>query len=250
MIETDVQAAPESLKKQEEISDYTEKRHDSPALDTLRALGNPHQVSVRKAVVKSTKGKEAIIKLEASATLHLAKVSFSCLIAPEPGDIVLSMADETGTFYILSIIERLEGKDTATLSLPENTVLNSPGSISLMAGKVVNLISSEQLNCISTKALHKSRETLIQSEEITAKGQQLSGYFQKLNLVSTFVHTFSERFIRKTISYIRKTDSDDQVSAKQMIRHAEGLYSLKADVTMMKSDKDTFIDGDHVFTSL
>jgi hypothetical protein len=250
MNETEVTEAPVKENKEYRTPFSTGDIHKSSLLSDILTNETPRNMSIRKAQVQRIKGKDVMISISGNAKTQIAKTAFSCMVEPRIGDIVLCAADEIGAYYILSIVERPGSCQTTTLSFPDDVVVKTPESVSMVAEKSIHLIAEEQLNCMAKKTLHQSDQTTICTNEIIAKGKQFSGYFEKLNIISGIVQSFSERFIRKSKSYIRKVEDDDQVSAKQLTRHAEGLCTIKSDVTMMKSEKDTFIDGEHVFTSL
>ncbi len=190
------------------------------------------------------------IEIEIDNQPRPAKVAFSCLVEPKQGDVVLYAGIERDIFYILSILERPESQ-SMKLAFPGDAVLSSrQGSLSISSSHSINLIAETQLNNIAQETLFKNKRTIIQSEEITAKGGELSANIRRVNLVSEIVHSFAERFMRKAKTYIRQTEVNDQIEAGQLMRKAKGLFSMKSNVTIMKSEKDTIIDGDHIFTGL
>ena len=236
---------PAEEKKEQKKSFHTEE------VTQLVQHGSDSQtggIPVRKATVQSVKDRKTVLLIGEQA--QIAKVAFSCLVQPQAGDIVLCAMDETGAYYILSIIDRSDIAQTTTLSFPNDVAIKTPGVVSIMSEKSVNLIADQNLNCVSKNALHQSEKLTVSSTEIATQGKTFSCVFQKMDIVSKMVHAFSERFMRKSTSYVRQTAVDDQVSAEQILRHAEKLCSVKSEIMMIKSEKDTFIDGDHVFTSL
>jgi hypothetical protein len=66
-------------------------------------------------------------------------------------------------------------------------------------------------------------------------------------LVGRLFNTMVEHVIARARSYTRRTEDCDQISAGQMTRKAEGLYSQQAKYSVMVSTKDTKIDGEHIF---
>ena len=201
----------------------------------------------REAVVLSVSDQE--VMLEINQQPAKAKIAFSCLVSPRVGDTVLYTITST-SIYILSILERLEDQ-TATLNFPEDTTLSTrKGSLNLVAQSSVSVVAGEQFNTLSQESLHQSQKATVHFENVTAKGSSLVSYFSNMNIVSKLVHSFSERFLQKSKSFIRQTEADDQVQAGQIIRKADHLYSVKSYVTVLQSEKDTFVDGEHVFTAL
>lgn len=230
-----------------------EKKHSFRRKELLQqpekdSIEQTVEMPTRKARVQSVKENTVVLRMQEQDCI--ARVAFSCMIQPRIGDIVLCAKDEMGAYYVISIIERQDINQSTLLAFPDDVIVKTPGTVSVTTDKSINLMAEEQFNCISKSSLHQYEKMTVSSEEIVAQGSRFSGVFQKLDIVSKVIHAFSERFVRKSQSYIRQTAINDQVSAEQITRHAEKLCSIKSETTMMKSDKETFIDGDHVFTSL
>jgi hypothetical protein len=200
---------------------------------------------VRNARVVSACDNKAVIRM--SGLDREARIAFSCLIRPVPGDLVLCVTDESGEYYVLGIIER-PGKQDMTISFPADAAMVSEqGSLSMVSGKSVTLASDDRLNCFSGRAVHKSREAVVDFSELTARGENLQANFKSVLLISRMLNTMARQVIARAKSYIRRTEDCDQVKAGQMTRKAEGLYSMDSKHTVMVSRKETKIDGERIF---
>ena len=199
---------------------------------------------VENARVISVAEKEIIIRL-AGVTLA-ARVAFSCLIKPEPGDLVLCTQSETGANFILGIIER-PGEQNMTLAFPADaTLLAENGNLSTLSRKSVTLAAGDKLCCFSDQAIHKSREAVVDYDETVARGTTLQADFKTVRLISQMVNTMAKQVISKFKNYIRHTEDYDQIKAGQMTRKADGLYSMDSKYTVLVSKKDTKIDGERI----
>ncbi len=206
------------------------------------------EAAVRECEVVDINDKGVFINIAGNA--KLAKISFSCLVQPMPGDLVLCSMSEKGQYYILSIIER-PGAQDINFSFPADVSMHMPrGDFSLLSEKSITFASGGSLNCVSDKAMHKSREAAIDFEKATAKGQNLIASFKTVSMVSRVVNTIAERLTKRVKSYIRHSKDYDQVKAGEMTRKADGLFSMDSNRTVMISKKDTIIDGEHIFTAL
>ncbi len=240
-VKTSVDLDKKTLEECQKLSEY-------PRLAEIISVPAEREKDINNAQIISVTGKEVVIRVAGQPVN--AKVAFSCLVQPKSNDKVLCAKDEEGTHYVLSIIERPD-RQTMTLSFPEDVIMKTDqGSLNMMSGKSVNIVSCEQLNFIAKEELHQSEKATIHIDEITTQGNHFSGYFKKVSLVGEIMHSFVERFTRKAKSYIRQTEIDDQVQAGQIIRKADGLISMKSESTVLKSEKNTIIDGEHVFTAL
>ena len=211
---------------------------------TVVPLREPTGLAVQNAMVISVSDQEIVIGI--GGISKAARVAFSCLVRPEVGDEVLCSSDESGAHYILGIIER-PGDQDMTLSFPADaTMLAQEGSIAMLSGRSVTMAAADKLNCFSDQAVHKSREAVMDFDEVTARGTHLQANFETVRLISRMVNTMAHQLIERVKNYIRRTEDYDQVNAGQMTRKVEGLYSMDSRHTVMVSRKDTKIDGERI----
>ena len=201
--------------------------------------------AVQNGRVVSVSGKKAVVEM--SGVTLPAQMAFSCLVQPIPGDLVLCTQNESGVYYILGIIER-PGKQDMMLCFPADATMHAEeGALNMVSGKSVTLVSGNRLNCFSKQAVHKSREAVVDFDELTARGTNLQANFKTIHLISRMVNTMARQVIQKVKNYIRHTEDYDQVKAGQMCRKTDGLYSMDSKHTVMVSRKGTKIDGEQIY---
>jgi hypothetical protein len=126
------------------------------------------------------------------------------------------------------------------------TILAENGNLSALCRKSVTLAAGDKLCCLSDQVIHKSREAVVDYDEVVARGTSLQASFKTVRLISQMVNTLAKQVIAKFKNYIRHTEDYDQVKAGQMTRKADGLYSMDSKYTVMVSKKDTKIDGERI----
>lgn len=165
-----------------------------------------------------------------------AQKAFSCLIEPEVNDIVMLCTDQHQQSFIIAVLQRQQS-DQATLSVPQRTVIHSDQKLTF---------SSPEINQISDSALMKTRNLVSEFDQAVVKGSKLHSHIRHLHVVSDMISTMAKQAIQKFSSYVRKTDGSDQVQATQMSRKVDGLYNMNSKHTILVSQKDTKIDGEHI----
>ena len=199
---------------------------------------------IQTAEVDAISDKGFVIR-DADATKE-AQVTFSCLVQPLPGDRVLYIRHESGAYYILGIIAR-PGSQHMTISLPSDASFRAEnGSLQMLSSQSITVAAADNFNCISDRAIHKSREAVVDFDELTAMGTSCQVSYKTIRLISRMVNTMVRQVIEKVKSYIRHTEDSDQVSAGQMTRKVDGLYAMDSRHTVMVSKKDTKIDGERI----
>jgi hypothetical protein len=198
-------------------------------------------VPISPATVNNVSGQvikiqDGHIQIEHDGKLIKAQKAFSCLVEPILGDTVLFSQDQHQQAYIIAILQRSQNTDM-TLQLAQNTILACEKKLSLQ---------SEQINQLSLKSLHRTQEATIDFQQGLIKGDRLHSHIRHIHTISDMVSTMAKQAIQKFNTYIRKTDTSDQVQAAQMGRKVDGLYTMNSKHTIMVSQKDTKIDGEHI----
>ncbi len=216
----------------------------NPKSNNILPFHDPADGIMQTARVISISNKGIIISI--SGIEITAKVAFSCLVQPQTGDIVLWTSSTTDGNYILAIASRPD-KQNMTLTFPADTTMQSTeGSINILSRKSVTLAAGKKLTCLAEKTLHKSQQTIIDYEKITAKGNDLDASFKNIRLFSDMLTTMAKQVMTKTKNYFRHTEDYDEIKAKQITRSAKGVYSVDSKYTIMVSKKDTKIDGERI----
>ena len=211
---------------------------------TVTPIIDPLPTAIQYATVLSVIDQSIVI--EVSGLSLQAKVAFSCLVQLEPDDIVMYSQHGSGLNYVLGIIER-PINTKLTLDFPGDTTLKSnTGSLSILSGKSVNMMAANKISFLSDQVIHKSREAVIDYNELTARGENLQASFTTIRVFSHLMSTMAKQVIDKFKSYIRHSEESDMVKAGQMTREVSGLYSMDSKYTIMVSKKDTKIDGERI----
>jgi Protein of unknown function (DUF3540) len=202
------------------------------------------QLCLHNATVTAICENKVIIDI--NGIIEEALIAFSCIIKPIAGDTVLCSATDTGSIYILGIIERNQN-NTATLSFPSDvSFVSETGNVTIVSPKSLSLTAGNTLNGIAEKTFVKSNDGVVDINICTAHGTKLDISYKTLSIISQFFTTLVNQCIAKMKNYIRHTEEYDQVKAGHITRSTDGLYSVDSRHTIMVSKKDTKIDGERI----
>ena len=176
------------------------------------------------------------IQVEHNGKLINTQKAFSCLVEPMVDDIVLVSKDQHQQAYVIAILQR-DDETQMQVQLAPNTTLKSSEKLTL---------HSEQINQLSQKSLQKTGEATIDFQQGLIKGEKLHSHIRHIHSISDLISTMAKQAIQKFNTYVRKTDTSDQVQAAQMGRKVDGLYTMNSKHTIMVSQKETKIDGEHI----
>lgn len=176
------------------------------------------------------------IQIDHDGQIINAQKAFSCLVEPQVNDTVLFSQDQHQQAFIIAILKRDE-ESSMNLQLAPNTTLSS--------SKILTL-HSEQITQLSQKSLQKTGEATIDFQQGLIKGEKLHSQIRHIHSISDLISTMAKQAIQKFNTYVRKSDTSDQVQAAQMGRKVDGLFTMNSKHTIMVSQKDTKIDGEHI----
>lgn len=179
---------------------------------------------------------DGLIQIQYANQLISAEKAFSCLVEPRINDTVLFSQDQFEQAYVIAILAR-EEESSMTLKFAPSTTLASEKSLTL---------NSVQITQVSQKSLQKTGEATIDFQQGLIKGDKLHSHIRHIHSISDLISTMAKQAIQKFNTYVRKSDSSDQVQAAQMGRKVDGLYTMNSKHTVMVSQKDTKIDGEHI----
>ena len=91
-----------------------------------------------------------------------------------------------------------------------------------------------------------TQQLAMKFDQAAISGKKLHSNIELLQMFSQIVSSVAGQAIQKFKTYVRKTEESDQVQATHMARHVKGLYNMHSKHTILVSEKDTKIDGEHI----
>ncbi|MBR0681733.1 DUF3540 domain-containing protein [Roseomonas eburnea] len=147
-----------------------------------------------------------------------ARRAFSCLVEPEPGDIVL-LGRAGSVRYILAVLER-PGAAPMRLALPDGATLAADGGrLNLSAGTLVMEAETTQL---ATKALG-----------VTAR--KADANLGRASLVAEAIESLAERIIGRFRRSYRFIEESEQLRARDIDQRASGHLHLRGETANLQA---------------
>ncbi|HOI15056.1 MAG TPA: DUF3540 domain-containing protein [Geobacteraceae bacterium] len=162
---------------------------------------------------------EGFLEVRSSTGTFRASRAFSCLLAPEVGDVVLLAGPRDRGLYVLAVLER-PGCGAARLSTEGDL------SIEVRSGRLA-VSAAEGLDFVSRKAIS------IASDRLEARAREGSLFFGSVRLIAGAVDSAFER-LRQTVRHAFRTVQEiDHLRAGQIDYSAEGNLRLHGENTLM-----------------
>jgi len=171
---------------------------------------------------------EALTVLQDGQALA-ARRAFSCLVQPEPGDVVL-LGAAAGRHYVLAVLERA-GATPMRVALPDGaTVAADDGRLNLVAATLVMEAGATQ---VATGTLG-----------VTAT--QTQARLGTVSAIADAIETIATRIIGRFRRSYRFIEEGEHVRARDLDHRASGHLHLRADTAMVQASVLVKLQGSQI----
>lgn len=169
-----------------------------------------------------------------------ASRAVSCIVAPEIGDIVLICVDQTGTCYVLSILER-DGRSQG------NTDLAFDGNLNIrVSGGSLSLASDEGLSLASPSFHLDAEEATVRIDKTSFFGRLVENNIAKLKLLAESVDSIIKRTVERVRSSYRYVEEHEEVQSASTRMIVDGTLTMHTKNTMHIAEGHVKIDAEQI----
>ncbi len=151
-----------------------------------------------------------------------ARRAFSCLVQPEPGDVVLVSAS-----YILAVLER-PGTAAMRVALPDGATLAADGG---------------RLNLVADTLVMKAETTQVAARTLGVAATQTDARLGRVSAIAEAIETIATRIIGRFRRSYRFVEEGEHLRARDIDQRASGHMALKGDTTTLQAGLVVKIDG-------
>jgi hypothetical protein len=174
-----------------------------------------------------------------------ARISFGCLVRPEPGDRVLAVAAD-GATWVVSILERCSDAPPCLWADGDIAIVAARGDISLTAGQTVNVDAGVRARVAAAEIdLHAGIARFV-LDELLQIGRRANLYVAKIRSVGEMVETFAEHVLTRAKRGSRFIEESDHVRAGDIDHRAEGNLQLMAKTAFITADTVVRVDAEQI----
>ena len=170
-----------------------------------------------------------------------AKIAFSCLVKPLPGDVVLTAVSHDSV-YITAILER---RSTLTvLEVPGDLQVSAPhGSVHIATHQQLTLDGGNAIECSAKSTREYYSEQSITTGKMTINTNHLNMTTEHIALAAKVaVSTTTDLYVHAGQS-VRTIENADITRAGTSLQEYESLLRMHAKTASITTDDDIKIDG-------
>jgi hypothetical protein len=213
-------------------------------VDNLARQLNSEQVLL--AYGKVIHFEEPYFRIETGSGIQTATKSFTCLVEPLPGDMVLISQDMSGKCYILNILERDDASQTSLVFDGDVELKAKAGRLQLAAQEGIDLVSAKETALVSPALSVSTMQAEVHCQHLSFLGTYFHGQIEKIKLIGQACDSIFDRVSQRVRRSYRWVSELEQLRAGQLIYHIKKLMSLRGKYSVLTAEEDVRIDGDKI----
>jgi hypothetical protein len=152
-----------------------------------------------------------------------ARRAFSCLVEPEPGDVVLVAQGA----YVLAVLERRSAA-AMRIALPDGATVAADGG---------------RLNLAAQTLVMQAATTQLATQTLGVAATQTDARLGRVSAIAEAIETIATRIIGRFRRSYRFVEEGEHLRARDIDQRASGHMTLKGDTTTLQAGLVVKIDG-------
>lgn len=207
-------------------------------MTSLPAFGD----ALESAIVRSS-GEDGLI-VQRNGRGEPARVAMSCLVRPEPGDLVL-LAETQQALWVIAVLESAAPRPLTIEAPGDLHIAADRGRLSLGADEVhIEATTRARLATADLTVEAKQGHTLIGS--LVHAGREISAHVARLRHIGELAETLVGLVVTRARQSLRFIDGNDQLRSGDIDHRATGSMSLQADCTFLTGETVVKVDADQI----
>lgn len=173
-----------------------------------------------------------------------ARMAASCLVRPEPGDLVLVAAAE-GTLWVIALLETATARPLA---------IEARGDLSIRADRGRLSLGAEEVRVEAAARMHLATgEITVEAERghsligtLAHVGREVSTHVARLRLVGEMAETVIGMIVTRARQSLRVVEGSDQLRSGDIDHRATGSLSLQGDTAFLTGETVVKVDAEQI----
>ncbi len=174
-----------------------------------------------------------------------AAVAVSCLVAPEPGDLVM-LGRTPDRLYILSVLERRGGQPVRLLAEGDVEIGAAGGKLSLLGAKGVEIATPGTLGVTAGEVAVQGRRGRVTLQELSWVGRSLAAHVGRIRVVGEAIETLMDRVLSRAKRSYRFVEEGEHLRAGEIDHRASGNLHLRGENAVVNATTVVKVDGGQI----
>lgn len=188
------------------------------------------------AQVQSVQGITLIVQTDKG--VETARKAVSCLVQPQPGDLVMVSRSSIGGLYVLAILDRDESDQQETLLAFEGPVrISSASSFSL---------SSDRAHFMNRELKVSNERLSLFSNTLNAQTDTADLKSRSISIASQWINIVAECYHRHLKSLVSLVQGEEIRKSKQLIETVQDTHMTRSGKTLIDARKDLKMNAERI----
>lgn len=205
-----------------------------------------HPEAVQQDVGTMLPAAAGALQVAISGVAHEARRAASCLLEPEPGDLVLVTLVPGRGCYVLAVLERQEAARGRLVHMGDLELQLPAGRLTVAATQGMSVVSGKDVSCVTGTLHAHAAEAEIFLERSSFLGRLARVEVETVKVLGRFFDSVLERFSQRVRRSFRKVEELDQVRAEHLDYTANQTASVRGHNTLLTAEQLVKLDGDQV----
>ena len=177
------------------------------------------------------------ILLQTPAGVEMGRRAVSCLVNPEPGDLVL-VSRSCRELYVLSVLER-QGSELSevTLGFSGPVKVNSPAQIT---------IRSQSAHWVNRETSVSTEKLSVAATSVNALSEDVTLHSSAIRMISRSLDVISDRISRNARTLISMVRGHEVRQANQLTEQVTNTHMQQSKQTVVDARKDLRMNAERI----
>ena len=186
-----------------------------------------------------------LLLIEAGAARMTARRALSCLVAPEPGDIVL-LGGDPGRVYVLAVLERTVAGPVRITAPGDVELVAAGGRLAVIGASAVEVISPVSVGLTAPEVKVTGRTARLVLDHLSYVGQTLTSHLARIKVVGDILETILGSMMTRAKRSYRLVEEQDHLRANDIDHRASGTARLHGDTTIVTGRTLAKVDASQI----
>jgi len=176
-----------------------------------------------------------------------AKRARSCLVEPQPGDLVLVSFGRGGRCFVLALLEAFGDEAKTTLTVEGDLEVRlKTGRFGVSAARGVAITSGEEVSLVGQALNVSALSGTVFVQKLAYLGSRLKAEVEAIKTVGSVCDSVFERVSQRMKRSFRTVEDIDQLKAKKIDYAAETTMALRAEHAIVNAEELVKVDGKQI----
>lgn len=185
------------------------------------------------------------IMVQAGGRRMAARRAASCLVEPEPGDLVL-VGGDLARCYLLAVLERAGTAPLRIAGEGDVELLARGGTVRLVGEEGVEIATAREVRITAEAIAVKSSRAALFIDELSVVGRSAVAHIGRLRAMGSVLESFVDRVMMRARRSVRLIEESDHTRAGSIDLRADATLQAHGETSIVTASTLVRLDGGQI----